>query len=126
MVDVDTFLTTLYVMVDDVYKSQLPIEKHSGRCELTDWSYLYTTSSPSIIIRLDAFQLLLWRSEVVTVQHADVVSLPTPMIPLRSSIRVSHATMLQAASSVPQAEALPPTCALKHKPRPRRWGFYLS
>ena len=30
MVDVDTFLTTLYVMVDDVCKTSLPPESHPG------------------------------------------------------------------------------------------------
>ena len=30
MVDVDTFLTTLYVMVDDFCKTSLPPESHPG------------------------------------------------------------------------------------------------
>ena len=30
MVDVDTFLTTLYVMVDDFCKISLPLETHTG------------------------------------------------------------------------------------------------
>ena len=30
MVDTDTFLTTLYVMVDDFCKSELPLEKEPG------------------------------------------------------------------------------------------------
>ena len=30
MVDVDTFLTTLYVMVDDFCKTSLPPETHPG------------------------------------------------------------------------------------------------
>jgi hypothetical protein len=30
MVDVDTFLTTLYVIVDDFCKTSLPVETHPG------------------------------------------------------------------------------------------------
>ena len=30
MVDVDTFLTTLYVIVDDFCKTSLPLETHPG------------------------------------------------------------------------------------------------
>ena len=30
MVDVDTFLTTLYVMIDDFCKTSLPLEPHPG------------------------------------------------------------------------------------------------
>jgi hypothetical protein len=30
MVDVDTFRTTLYVIVDDFCKTSLPVERHSG------------------------------------------------------------------------------------------------
>jgi hypothetical protein len=30
MIDTDTFLTTLYIMVDDFCKTTLPPERHSG------------------------------------------------------------------------------------------------
>ena len=44
MIDVDTFLTTLYVMVDDFCKTSLPPEPHPGppaalsRSEVVTWA----------------------------------------------------------------------------------------
>jgi hypothetical protein len=42
MVDMDTFLTTLYVMVDEFCQSQLPAESHRGPQAALTWSEVVT------------------------------------------------------------------------------------